>query len=67
MQNKKVQYKMENNELKKVRIKNRTSYYLEDSEDFSVDNISINAKSHEIILIYDFSYKNLIRFKSFSN
>ena len=51
MQNKKVQYKTENNELKKVRIKNRTSYYFEDLEDVSVDNISINAKSHKNILI----------------
>ena len=40
MQNKKVQYKMENNESKKVRIKNRTSYYFGDLiklEDFDLD------------------------------
>ena len=64
---KKVQYKTENKELKKVRMKNRTSYYFEDLEDFSIDNISINAKSQKNILIYDFSYKNLIGCKCFSN
>ena len=40
MQNKKVQYKMENNESKKVRIKNRTCYYfcgLIKVEDFDLD------------------------------
>ena len=40
MQNKKVQYKMENNESKKVRIKNRTCYYFGDLiklEDFDLD------------------------------
>ena len=30
MQNKNVQYKMENNEFLKVRIKNRTCYYFDD-------------------------------------
>ena len=30
MQNKKVQYKMENNEFKKVCIKNCTCYYFDD-------------------------------------
>ena len=48
---------MENNELKKVRIKNRACYYFDDIirlEDFSIDNISIDGKSHENILIYGF-------------
>ena len=30
MQNKKAQFKMENNEIKTVRIKNRTCYYFDD-------------------------------------
>ena len=54
---------MENNEFKKVRIKNRTCYYFDyiiKSEYFDLDNILINKKSHESILIYDISYKTLI-------
>ena len=56
MQNKNVQYKMKNNEFKTVRIKNRTCYYFDDIirlEDFDLDNILIDEKSHENILIYD--------------
>ena len=51
---------MENNELKKVHIKNRTCYYFDDIiklEDFDLDNILIDDKSHGNILIYDISYK----------
>ena len=47
---------MENNEVKKVRIKNRMCYYFDDIiklEEF--DNILIEEKSHENILIYDIS------------
>ena len=47
---------MENNEVKKVRIKNRMCYYFDDIiklEEF--DNILIEEKSHENILIYDVS------------
>ena len=54
---------MENSEFKKVRIKNRTCYYFDDIiklEDFDLDNIFIDKKSHENILIYDISYKILI-------
>ena len=54
---------MENNELKKVRIKNYTCYCFDDIiklEDFYLDNILIDEKSHENILIYDISYKTLI-------
>ena len=54
---------MENNELRKARIKTRTCYYFDDIiklEDFHLDNIFIDEKSHENILIYDISYKNLI-------
>ena len=54
---------MENNEFKKVLIKNRTGYYFDDItklEKFDLDNISIDKKSHENILIYDISYKTLI-------
>ena len=45
---------MENNELKKVNIKNRTSYYFDDIikfEDFDVNKILLNEKSYENILI----------------
>ena len=51
---------MENNELKKVRIKNRTCYYVDDInklENFDIDNILIDEKSHENILISGISYK----------
>ena len=54
---------MENNDIKKVRMKNRTCHYFDDIikfEDFDFDNILIDEKSHEIILIYDISYKTLI-------
>ena len=54
---------MENNELKKVRIKNRTCYYFDDIiklGDVDIENISIDEKSHEKILIYGISCKTLI-------
>ena len=54
---------MENNELKKVRIKNRTYFYFDDInklEDSDLDNILIEKKSHENILIDDISDKILI-------
>ena len=47
---------MENNEFKKVRIKNRTCYYFDGIiklEDFDLDNISKDEISHENILNYD--------------
>ena len=53
---------MENNKFKNVRIKNRTCYYFDDiikREDFNLDNILIDEKSHENILIYDISYQTL--------
>ena len=54
---------MENNEFKGVCIKNLTCYYFDDIiklEDFDLDNILIDEKSHENILIFDISYKTLI-------
>ena len=66
MQNKKVQCKKENNDLKKVRIKHCMCYYFDgiiELEDFEIDNILIDEKSHENILIYDISYKTLIELK----
>ena len=54
---------MENNESKKVCIKNRTCYYFDDIiklEGFDLDIILIDEKSHENILIYDILYKTLI-------
>ena len=62
------QYKMENNELKKVRIKNCTHYHFDDIiklEDFDIDNILINEKSHKNIFIYDILYITLIGAKPF--
>ena len=47
---------MENNELKKLRIKNRACYHFDDIiklEYFNLDNMLIDEKSHENILIYD--------------
>ena len=54
---------MENNELKKIRIKNRTCYYFDNIikiEDFDLDNTLTDEKSHENILIYGISYKTLV-------
>ena len=47
---------MENNEFKEVRIKIRTCYYFYDIielEDIDFDDILIDEKSHENILIFD--------------
>ena len=60
--NKKQQYNIENNEFKKVQIKNRMCYYFDDIiklENFDF-NILIDEKSYENILIYNISYKTLI-------
>ena len=54
---------MENNEFKKVHVKNRTCYYFDDIiklEDYDIDNILIDEESHENILLYDNIYKTLI-------
>ena len=51
---------MENNELKKVCIKNCTCYYFDDIikiEDFDFDDILLDKKSFENILIFDISHK----------
>ena len=49
-----------NDELKEMNIKNRTSYYFDDIikiEDFNLDNILINEKSYENILVYNIHTK----------
>ena len=54
---------MENNELKKVCIKNCTCYYFDDIikiKDFDFDDILLDKKSFENILIFDISHKPLI-------
>ena len=54
---------MENNGLKKVCSKNVTGYYFNDIiklEYFDLDNILIDKKSHENILVCETSYKTLI-------
>ena len=55
--------KMENNEIKKVCVKNRMCYYFDDIirfEDFDFDNILIDEKLCKNILINDIWYKTLI-------
>ena len=55
--------KNEINQLKKIRIKNRTCYRLDDIikiKDFDFDNILLDRKSYENTLIYDISCKILI-------
>ena len=54
---------MENNELKKVSIKNCTCYYFDGIikfEDFDFDNILLDEKSYENNFIYNISHKTLI-------
>ena len=49
--------------LKKVSIKNCTCYYFDDIiklEDFDIDNILIDEKSCENVLIFNISYKAFI-------
>ena len=58
---------MESNELKKARIKYRMCYYFDDKiklEDFDINNILMDEKLYEKILIYDIAYKTLIGSKS---
>ena len=55
-----------NDELKDINIKNRRCYYFNDiikNEDFDLDNISLDEKSYENILVYNISYKTLIEAK----
>ena len=55
--------KIKNNEFKKVYIKNGMCYYfgaIFEFEDFDFDNIVINEKSNENILIYNISCRALI-------
>ena len=52
-----------NDKLKEIDIKNRTCYYFDDIskvKDFDLDNILIDKKSYENILVYNISYKSLI-------
>ena len=51
---------MENNEFLKVRIKNIIISTTIKLEDFDLDNILIDQKSHGNSLTYDISYKTLI-------
>ena len=60
---KRYNIKMENNQSKKVRIKNSTCYYFHNIiklEDFDLENILTDEKSHENISIYNILYKTLI-------
>ena len=55
-----------NDASKEINIKNRTRYYFDDIikiEDCNLDNILIDGKSHENILVYNTSYKTLIDVK----
>ena len=62
-------YDMESNdELKEIDIKNHTCYYFDEMvkiESFNLDNILIDEKSYESILVYNISYKTLIDAKSY--
>ena len=52
-----------NDKLKEIDIKNCTCYYFDDIskvKDFDLDNILIDKKSYENILVYNISYKSLI-------
>ena len=52
-----------NGQLKENDVKNRTCYYFDDIiriEDFDLDNILLDKKPYENILVYDISYKSLI-------
>ena len=56
-------YKMEGNDkLKEIDIRNCTYYFdnITKFEDLGLDNILIDAKPYENILVYNISYKNLI-------
>ena len=59
--------KMEsNNRLKEIGMKNCTCYHFDDIikiEDFNLNNILIDEKSYENILVYSIWYKSLIDFK----
>ena len=55
--------KLENNDLKKLSIKNCTCFHFDDiikSEDFDSDNILLDEKLYDNILVYDISHKTLI-------
>ena len=52
-----------NDKLKEIDIKTRTCYYFDDiteTKDFDLDNIVVDEKSYENILVPDISYKSLI-------
>ena len=57
-----------NDELKEIDIKNRMCYNFDDIikiEDFVLNNILINEKSYENILVYNSSCKTIIDSKPF--
>ena len=57
-----------NNELNEIQIKNCTCYYFDDMikfEDFHFDDILIDERSQENVLVYGISYKSLIGAKHF--
>ena len=51
-----------NDKLKEIDIRSGTYYFdnITKFEDLDLDNILIDAKSYENILVYNISYKNLI-------
>ena len=57
---------MKINELKEICIKNLIFYYFDDIikiEDFDFDNILLDEKSYENILMYNISYKTTFHIK----
>ena len=62
--------KKSNDELKETYIKNCINYYFDHiikSENFDFDNILLDEKSQESILIYNISYKTLFGAKPLCN
>ena len=56
-----------NDKFKKINIKNHACYYFNDIikiEDFDLNNVLIDEKSFENILVCNISYKSLINSKS---
>ena len=54
---------MQNNEFKKISIENCTYYYFDDTikfKDSDSDNILLNQKQYENVLVYNISYTTLI-------
>ena len=52
-------YTHSNDELKEIDIKNGTLYYFDDTKDFNLDDLLVDEKSYEKILVRNISYIKL--------